>query len=108
MDYNWCFPAVPGLRRIGGKAGLCGLFHSLNFSKMNWIDIKDREPILGQIVLSYSKEDGVIQTKYTTFQKGSIGYKQSRPEKWFEYITRQNFAMRHKATHWMPIINVPA
>ena len=24
---NWCFPAVPGLRRIGGKAGLCGFFN---------------------------------------------------------------------------------
>lgn len=74
---------------------------------MTWININDSEPELGQIVLSYSKDCGIIQTKYTTFQKGSIGHNEGRTDMWFEYITNDNFAMRHNATHWMPIICYP-
>ncbi len=75
---------------------------------MSWIKINDSEPVLGQMVLSYSRDCGIIVAKYTTFQKGSIGHLEGRSERWFEYITNDNCAMRHNATHWMPIMDYPA
>lgn len=45
---NWCFPAVPGLRRIGGKAGLCGFITKKSTLKMGIQKIA-KEVILDEI-----------------------------------------------------------
>lgn len=37
MVANWCFPAVRRLESMGGKAGLCRLFQTLNSKKMKEI-----------------------------------------------------------------------
>lgn len=74
---------------------------------MEWISVKDFLPEIGDVVISYSEEEGIRQTRYTTYQKGSIGYLEGKKECWFEYITNRNYAMRHKATHWARLPEPP-
>ena len=70
---------------------------------MEWISVTERLPEIDQIVLSYSFEDGIIQTRYTTYQQGVIGYYEGVKECWFEYVTLWNYSLKHFATHWMPL-----
>lgn len=72
-----------------------------------WISVNDRLPELEQEVLSFSPNEGIRQTKYTTYQEGSTGHSQGDKDCWFEWATHNNFAWKHRATHWMPLINSP-
>jgi hypothetical protein len=74
---------------------------------MEWINVNDRLPKLNESVLSYGKDGKIIQTKYTTYNKITWGYAIGRRDKWFEYITHDNFAMHFDTTHWMPLPEPP-
>lgn len=69
-----------------------------------WISVEDRLPEIESIVLTYGDDGVVRETKYTTYQNGSIGYSEGRKEKWFEYITHNNYCWQHTGvTHWQPL-----
>lgn len=86
--------------RLGFKAGA-------EFANPKWIKCSDRLPEVGQIVLSYSLNEGIRQTKYTTYQKGSIGFNEGIKDFWFEWITHNGYAWKHNATHWMDLPQMP-
>lgn len=74
---------------------------------MEWISVKDRLPEIGEKVLSYSVSEGIKETKYTTYSKGSVGYEKGKKDCWFEWITHNNFCWHHEATHWIPLPKLP-
>ena len=73
-----------------------------------WHSVNDMLPEIGETILSYSPKEGIRQTRYTTYQKGSQGYAEGRKDCWFEWITHNNYCMNHTATHWMRIPPLPA
>ena len=79
-----------------------------NVLAAGWHSVNELLPQIGETVLSYSPDDGIIQTKYTTYQKGSIGYAEGRKDCWFEWITHNGHCWKHNATHWMKMPVLPA
>lgn len=73
-----------------------------------WHSVNELLPEIGETILSYSPDEGIRQTKYTTYTKGSIGYAEGRKDCWFEWITHNDYCWRHKATHWMKMPVLPA
>ena len=74
---------------------------------MNWINVKDKLPEIGQRVLSYNEDEGMKETKYTTFQPGSFGHKQGYTNCWFEWVAHNNICWKHNATHWAELPEPP-
>ena len=74
---------------------------------MNWISVKDKLPEIGQRVLSYSEDEGIKETKYTTFQPGSFGHQKGCTNCWFQWVTHNNICWKHTATHWAELPEPP-
>lgn len=72
-----------------------------------WYSVNESLPKIGETILSYSPNEGIIQTKYTTYVEGSIGFLAGKKDCWFEFITPNLKAWKHNATHWMKMPELP-
>ena len=74
----------------------------------NWISVRDRLPEIGEDVLSYSEDEGIIQTKLARYKLGSLGYSLGHTDKtWFEYVHGNAFYHHSRVTHWMQLPEPP-